>query len=211
MIVSLKFSPDGERLFSASHDGWVRIWDLQGKLLGGFQPGGEVVGLGVSPDGRRLATIPMEGHTVIWDLEKERKLAEYEGSIFGGYDGSDAAFSGDGQYFAAGLGGAGAISLWRLSESELLWRGGTFALAFSPDSSLFAHSDFDADQNSLIVLRSADGQEVVRTLEGHAGMVWRLVFSPDGKLLASFDGGPARLWQVSDGLLLYTWPPACAQ
>jgi WD40 repeat protein len=209
MIVALKFSPAGDRLYSASHDGTVRIWGLDGKALDVIQPGGEIVGMGLSPDGSRLAIIPSEGNTVMWDIAKDRKLTEYEGAIFGGYDGSEAVFSPDGKYFAASLGGGGAISLWRLSDGALLWRGGTFAAAFSPDSTIFAHSDWDVSQNGVIVLRSADGQQVLRTISDPMGMAWRLVFSPDSARLVSFDGNRMRLWQVDTGDLLYTSLPAC--
>ncbi len=38
VIGKLRFSPHGDRLYSASHDSWVRIWDLNGNSVGAFQP-----------------------------------------------------------------------------------------------------------------------------------------------------------------------------
>lgn len=44
--------------------------------------------------------------------------------------------------------------------------------------------------------------ELVRTLEGHAEVVWRVTFSPDGELLASCSPDKTvRLWRVADGSL----------
>ncbi len=208
MITALKFSPRGDLLFSASHDTWVRVWDLAEKQIKAFQPGGaedqfpsEVVGLGISPDGNQVGTISVEGPMKLWDLATLQKIAQFEGSIDGGYDGSDVAFSADGQYLAAGLGGGGLISLWKLSDGSLLWRGGTFALAFSPDGRIFAYADRDEAGNDMVTMRSADGKTVIRELKGHTAVIWKIIFSPDGKLLASVDDAQIRVWQVEDGRL----------
>jgi WD40 repeat protein len=40
IVTELEFSPDGEKLYSASHDMWVRVWDRNGKQVGAFQPTG---------------------------------------------------------------------------------------------------------------------------------------------------------------------------
>jgi len=74
IIGKLSFSPNGDRLFSASHDTWVRVWDMEGNLIHAFQPPGalgfpdEVLGIGISPDGTMLATIPFDGPVKLWDL-----------------------------------------------------------------------------------------------------------------------------------------------
>lgn len=50
-VFDLQFSPDGAVLFSASHDGTVRVWDASNSTaLPSFEVGVEVLGLGVSPD-----------------------------------------------------------------------------------------------------------------------------------------------------------------
>ncbi len=70
----MRFSPDGDRLFSASHDTWVRIWDLDGNQIHAFQPTGagdfpnEVLGIGISPDGTEVIRT-LEGHPApVWEL-----------------------------------------------------------------------------------------------------------------------------------------------
>jgi WD40 repeat protein len=165
--------------------------------------------MGVAPDGELLATIPFDGPVKLWDLAHSRKAGEFTGAISGGYDGSGAVFSPDGQYLAVSLGGGGALSLWRLSDGAELWRGGVAAAQFSPDGSLFAYADFGSTGEGLVILRSAHGQQVVRSWETGLGMVWRILFSLDGRLLATTDGQQARLWQVDDGRLLQTWRAVC--
>ena len=68
IVFKLRFSPNSEKLFSASHDGTVRVWDSKGDPLEVIETGGEVLGIGVSSDGTRLATIPFDGPVEVWDL-----------------------------------------------------------------------------------------------------------------------------------------------
>ena len=204
-VFDLRFSPTGDRLFSASHDGLVRIWDLSGKRLASIETGGEVLGIGLSWDGSKLATIPFDGPVQLWDLTENRKIAEFMGS--GGYDTSDAHFSPDGQYLAADL--ATGLFLWRVSDAELLWNDikNSMAIAFSPDGQYLAYSD--VDDGNVVVLASPDGTRVVRTLERMQGPVWEMFFSPDGSLLAATDGIEIHIWRVEDGTLLYIGRTIC--
>jgi WD40 repeat protein len=208
-ITALRFTPTGGKLVSASLDTWVRLWSLDGKLISKFQPGGadnfpaEVLGIGISPDGDTLGTISSEGPLKLWDMSTSLKKAEFEGSISGGYDGSEVLFSKDGKFMAESLGGGGQISLWKLLDGALLWRGGIFAAAFSPDGRSFAYTDADEQGNNIVVLLSTDRQEVNRVLKGHLGLVWKLVFSPDGAILASTDDSEMRLWRVDNGQVIF--------
>jgi WD40 repeat protein len=210
-ITKLKFSPDGTRLYSASLDTWVRIWNRTGSLLHAFQPTGAddfpspVLGIGISPDGTQLAVIPADGPVKIWGLDAYNPLKELGGS--GGYDTSDIVFSPDGKLLAADL--ATGLFLWRLADgAELLSPGlNSLAVAFSPDGRLLAYSE--VTDTSTVNLTSPDGAQKIHTLPGHLGPVWELVFSPDSSILASTDGVETRLWRVSDGKLLYIGKSDC--
>jgi WD40 repeat protein len=207
-VTKLKFSPDGGRLFSASHDGWVMEWDTHGKQLAAFQPGGaEVVGIGISADGARLATVPSDGPVEIWDTANHSRVRELGGS--GGYDTSDVAFSTDGRFVAADL--ATGFYLWNASDGANLLGGdpgiNSMAFAFSPDGRYLAYADIGA--NNAVMLRSPDGKQKYKSLEGHQSPVFTLVFSPDGSLLASADDAEIRIWQVEEGRLLSVGKSVC--
>ena len=204
-VYHLRFSPSGDRLFSASHDGWVRIWGTDGTRLPSIDTGREVVGFGVSQDGTMLATIPFDGPVQLWDLVGNNRIAELEGT--GGYDTSDATFSPDGQYLAADL--ATGLFLWRVTDTALLWNDikNSMAVTFSLDGRYLAYSNIDDNNN--IVLASPDGIRIIRNIDRMEGAVWELFFSPDSSLLAATDGKEIRIWIVEDGTLLHVGKAAC--
>lgn len=47
VLTKLRFTPDGHQLVSASHDHWLRVWNLHGEELRSIQPPGEVLGIGI--------------------------------------------------------------------------------------------------------------------------------------------------------------------
>jgi WD40 repeat protein len=63
------FSPDGQRIASASMDGTIKVWDAQAGretlTLKGHESG--VTGVAFSPDGRRIASASHDGTVKIWD------------------------------------------------------------------------------------------------------------------------------------------------
>lgn len=205
IVFKLRFSPTGDRLFTGSHDGTVRVWDSNGELIKVIQVGGEVLGIGVSSDGTRLATIPADGPVQLWDLIDYHKLSDVGGS--GGFDTSDAVFSPDGNYLAADL--ATGLYVWRLPDAKSLLDSprNSLAVVFSPDGKYLAYSD--VDQNNQIVLTSPDGAQSIRTMDGTGATLWDLFFSPDSSLLAGNDDREIRIWQVETGKLLYVGKASC--
>lgn len=220
MVNALLFSPDGSRLYSASADHSIIVWDTQKKVqLTSFQPTfnadnfpSEVLGLGISPDGKTLVTIPLDGSARTWDTITFKQVSEYQGAISGGYNGSHARFSPDGKYMAIGLsGGPGDTALWQVADHKKLWSGGMLSgFDFSPDGRLFAHIDRDEINRYRIVIRSSDGQTVYRSIPPLSETIgWKIIFSPDSYSLVSMDGTKVRFWKVSDGSLQKTYIPPC--
>jgi WD40 repeat protein len=65
------------------------------------------------------------------------------------------------------------------------------ALAYSPDAKLLAISGYHE-----VLLRSADGSNLVGRLVGESPRIESIAFSPDGKLLAVAGSAPARFGEV---------------
>ncbi len=207
-VDALAFSPDSTRIYSGSYDTWVIAWDTSGEQIGEFQPGGgEVYALAISPDGRQLAAITFEGPLRLWNsstFEVENELGPASA-----FSNATAVYSQGGEVLLTGLGG-GPLSLWNLPEGELDWTGGNYAGGLSPDGSQLTHTDVDEKDQNLIQIRDSEGQELLFSLPV-AGMQWKLVYSPDGALLASADDMAIRVWDSKNWKLLRVLRVICEE
>jgi WD40 repeat protein len=204
----LRFSPTGDRLFSASYDTWVRVWDRNGEPLDAFQPTAandlpnDIQGIGISPDGTLLGSIPFDGPARVWNLATKREIADLGGT--GGDVISDIAFSPDGQFVAADQ--AGHLSLWRTSDWNVVWTDITsIAFAFSPGGRYLAYSDM-SDNN--VSLHSLDESQPPRILQGNQFPIYELFYSPDGNWLAAAGAG-IQIWQAETGQLSFLGKAEC--
>lgn len=189
VVGKLLFAPDGERLYSASHDSWIKVWDQEGSEVSAFQPTGaddfpsEVAGLGISADGSRLATLPYNGPVKLWSLPDFTLIRALGAN--GGYDYSDASFSPDGRRVAADT--VNGMFLWETATGKELLGGNpginSAAVTYSPDGRYLAYGL--VDQSYHIVLAQ-----------------------PDGSLLAS-GGVELNIWRVEDGALLAVGKSDC--
>jgi WD40 repeat protein len=197
---SLAFSPDGARLASGGFDSLVKIWDAEdGGLVSTLQGHTDMVlAVAFSPDGELLVSTGFDDTVRLWDVRNEQLVASMEIPNIG----YDIEFSYDGKYLAVA---GGSLLIWDTShfESGYSTLGSSMSVAFSPVADLAAAEGFNA-----IVLWEPSTGEQVNILPGvtESGTSLEIVFSPDGKLVASVsDSGLVQLWNVVGGTLLTTY------
>ena len=201
-VWAISFSPDGDVLATANDDNSVKLWyRTTGRLTHVLADhGGRVRSLDFSADGATLATACEDGRVRLWDVASGRLLDnsglhEHTRRAYA----VDWSLNGD---LLASAGLDGAAQLWNphTRESELIpAAGGGSALrtcALHPDGSILAVAGTGTDIHLWRVGTDRAAKRAT-TLRGHTGVVNRLSFSRDGKLLASAaDDGNIRLWTI---------------
>ncbi|MEM9218610.1 MAG: TIR domain-containing protein [Cyanobacteria bacterium P01_F01_bin.150] len=200
LVTALSFSPEGDRIASASWDNTIRIWQAQtGELIhtltgeDGHQ--GPVYDVAFSPDGQLIASASEDNTVKVWRSNGElvHTLKSHDKTV------QTVVFTPDGQTIISG-GDDGTIKFWRRDGSLLgaveAHRGETvYDLAISPDGQILASGGSDR----TIELRNLSGK-LLTALSGHTEGVHAVAFSPDGSTIASASKDQTlRLWGA-DGL-----------
>ncbi len=204
-IASCTFSPDGRRLAAAHGDGTVSIWDVAAGTRIDFRPhGAHPAEVAFSPDGRRLATgAALDGVTKIWDATDHAQVTQVHTTLCG-VNPLCLAFSPDGRSLATS-GNDQTIKVWDAHAGQgALYLSGhglmVHSVAFQPGARRVASV---AGDGQLKVWNADTGAE----LASRNCSDTRLVFSPDGKLLATAGGasqGEVSLWDVRSYQVLRT-------
>jgi WD40 repeat protein len=188
-VWSVQFSPDDQKIASASDDMTVVLWSAQtGEQLLTFRGHKSwVYCLAWSPDGKLVASAGFEGIIRVFDAATGmpvRELSEAGNTatvfclVFGAT--SDELISG---------GGDRAIRVWKLAEegeAAVTRRleghtGAVRSIALSPDKRYIVSGSGDG---TLRVWKVAMGQ-LIRVLEGHEGPIHSVVWMRDGQTIVS--------------------------
>jgi WD40 repeat protein len=157
-VTGLAYSPDGQLLFSSSHDHTVRVWNTHsGETVRVFEGHAlPVSGLAVSRDGRLVASAagrsqadqPDEGNVLIWEASSGRIVHRLQGHRERPLA---MAFTPDGQRLAT-AGWDPQIKLWDVAGGQevLALRGhaggdarGVMGLCFDPQGHLLVSAGID--------------------------------------------------------------------
>jgi WD40 repeat protein len=196
LIYSVSFSPDGQRIVTASEDKTARMWDLSGKqivVLFGHQ--GSVNSVSFSPDGQHIVTASADETARVWDLSGKQiaVLSGHRGFV------NSASFSPDGQRILTVSREDNTARVWDLSGKQI-------AVLSAEHLNYFISASFSPD-GQLIVTGSNDKTAKVWDLSGkqiavfvHQAPVNSARFSPDGqRILTISEDKTARAWDYLSG------------
>jgi len=203
---AIKFSRDGSKLATANGGNIARVWESLSDDPVEFSHAGHVLTLDFNPAADLLATGGEDGYVRVWDIASGEPVYENELS---NEDVREVGFSPDGAWLGAvttsGPFAVYSTATWERLELERREPEVGLALAFSPDSTLFA-----ASRGGRAEIWSLEDGHWVMTVQHsdytndafNAGSeyIWDMAFSPDGEVFATANrDGTVRLWSPATG------------
>jgi WD40 repeat protein len=216
-VVAADLSPDNRWLVAVpEHGGSARLWDLAGEARNVFELRGAAGSIAFSGDSRWLVTAgPEQEPARLWDLTSPdpgatARVLEASASPF--------RFSSDHRWLVTG-GAERSVRLWDLAAAP-----GTAAVVLPPHTAdklgvaisldsrwLVTHSSYsgmlgrDVDAPRLYNLSESRPETTRVELAGHTSSVTTVVFSPDGRWLAtgSAERGEGRVFRADNDVRLW--------
>ena len=198
-VMMARFSPDGNRVLTASFDGTARVWDAHtGEPLTPFMShDAGVLCAAFSPDAMRIVTCAADGTVRVWDSHTGQPLLpilRHSGAVHW------VAFSPDGLRLASAAEN-GEARIWDTQTGLLLHdlsghQGNVVFVEFRPDGQHVVTASHDGTAR---IWQTKDGKPAVPALV-HPDDVKGARFSPDGTLVVTWsDDSRVRVWSAVTG------------
>ena len=209
-ISSLKFSKDGDHLFSSAKDGTVAEWEVKDRLT--RSSGATLEITGVTTNQKHAGSHYFKIYSLSLGPDGTMYTAGYGDRIFQWREGQKIdSFPIDGVIYATDIDPTGnylvtgtsdnTAMLWNLKTGNSVLLGGhsnsIFAVRFSQDGKKIITASSD---HSIRVWDLNGAME--NQFRGHKSTIFSLALSPDGKLMASgSEDGNIKIWKTNQSAL----------
>jgi WD40 repeat protein len=202
-VVAAEFSPDGERIVSASEDGTARVWLAESTpevhLI--LAEKDRILDAEFSPDGKQIATASVDNTAQVYDATSGRQLHSLNGhqgivrSIVFADNGAliiSASEDRTVRFWNAGTGME--TESRRIEAPEPL---------YGADMSLDGRRIVGAAASGEVLVWDAATRAALRKFKGHTGKVLSAAFDRNGRrIVTASEDGTAKVWDVETGTML---------
>ena len=201
ILSAAAFSPDGQRLLTATDEGRIQIWTTRDLLPNGraIHHQGPIVDAQFTSDGQRLASLSKDGTVRIWSIGKP---PADPANIRQRQPLRSIGFSAGADVMAIQSGGQ-PLQFLSISTGQPLGNpfplgSGEWLRALSPDARLFA----TADSNQSIRVWDRNSGRLLAQMPATTGQIRGVRFSPNGASLAWLtygedeSNGRIRVWDL---------------
>ncbi|KAJ4855762.1 WD domain, g-beta repeat domain-containing protein [Trichoderma breve] len=199
-INTIRFTPDGRWLASASDDSTIKLWDTAiGSCIATLVGHDEGINaICFTPDSRWLASASHDRTVKLWDIETGLCTATFKGHS---QSVTAVNFAPDNWQLASASHDS-TIKLWdttisRSPSTTDIHSHKVTAISFTPDGRQLASA---SDDHTVKLWDTATGR-CITTFKGHSQSVTAVTFAPDGRQLASASeyDKTIKLWDITTG------------